>query len=51
MAGAVMSPARCITWMGPHNVAVQIDGRHLHIGGESLFPWLHPAAPSPAAAS
>jgi Immunity protein 74 len=26
-----------ITWMDPHHVAVQIDGRHLHIGGEGLL--------------
>ena len=25
-----------ITWMDPQNIAVQIDGRHLHISGEGL---------------
>ena len=25
-----------LTWMDPHNIAVQIDGRHLHISGEGL---------------
>ena len=25
-----------ITWMHPHSIAVQVDGRHLHISGEGL---------------
>lgn len=26
-----------ITWVDPHNVAVRINGRHLHISGEGLL--------------
>ena len=26
-----------ISWTGPHNIAVQTGGRHLHIGGEGLL--------------
>jgi Immunity protein 74 len=26
-----------ITWIDPHNIAVQIDGRRLHISGEGLL--------------
>jgi hypothetical protein len=26
-----------IAWVDPHNVAVRINGRHLHIGGEGLL--------------
>ena len=26
-----------ITWMHPHNIDVQVDGRNLHIGGEGLL--------------
>ena len=26
-----------ITWIDPHNIAVQTGGRHLHISGEGLL--------------